>query len=548
MSLDTHVQVNLTINNSGVALAGFGLIAALTYSTVFPERFRTYSKASDAVTDGFAADSPEVLFINKVMGQARHPQRVALIRGELPPTMRYLLEAAAIRNSSDDYAIQVDGEGVTSTEIEVESDASATKAEVHSATVTALNAVTGKNFTASFAAATAAAGAFTATHGTETFTKAAHGFQTGDGPYQLTTTTTLPAGLALATDYWIIRVDANDFQLATSLANALAGTAQPISDDGTGVHTITPNTALSPTLPFTVTADAPGEWFSLEVLDTTAWNIEQNHVDPGVATDLAAIRIANKTWYYLHTFYNSDDYVKAAAAWAEANGVMYYFDSQNTDAENTAQGNGEALDDIWQLNYRRVVPSYYPSPKHMHSAGWMAILASYNPGKWSAAYKTVVGSVAKQFSDTQITNLDARKASYYKEEAGRAITWEGRVGNTDYAFADITTGLDWFLDALKKRCFGVYIALPKVALTDEDVAKIKAAAEGVVDLGKSDAYDIIAPGTPGSTEDPVPTVTFPKVADLSTEDRTARRITGALITFRMQGASHSVIFDVTASF
>lgn len=39
---------------------------------------------------------------------------------------------------------------------------------------------------------------------------------------QLTTTTTLPAGLALATDYYVIKVTDSTFQLATSYANAIA--------------------------------------------------------------------------------------------------------------------------------------------------------------------------------------------------------------------------------------------------------------------------------------------------------------------------------------
>lgn len=55
---------------------------------------------------------------------------------------------------------------------------------------------------------------------------------------RLTTTTTLPAGLATATDYYLIRVNDTTFKLATSYANAIAGTAINITDAGTGAHTI----------------------------------------------------------------------------------------------------------------------------------------------------------------------------------------------------------------------------------------------------------------------------------------------------------------------
>lgn len=59
---------------------------------------------------------------------------------------------------------------------------------------------------------------------------------------RLTTTTTLPAGLATATDYYVIKVTDLTCKLATSYANAVAGTAIDVTDAGTGTHTI--NTIL----------------------------------------------------------------------------------------------------------------------------------------------------------------------------------------------------------------------------------------------------------------------------------------------------------------
>lgn len=56
---------------------------------------------------------------------------------------------------------------------------------------------------------------------------------------RLTTTGTLPGGLATATDYYVIKVTDSTFQLATSYANAVAGTEIDITTTGTGTHTIT---------------------------------------------------------------------------------------------------------------------------------------------------------------------------------------------------------------------------------------------------------------------------------------------------------------------
>lgn len=55
---------------------------------------------------------------------------------------------------------------------------------------------------------------------------------------RLTTTTTLPGGLATATDYYVIKMSDTTFELASSYANAVAGTQVNITDAGTGTHTV----------------------------------------------------------------------------------------------------------------------------------------------------------------------------------------------------------------------------------------------------------------------------------------------------------------------
>lgn len=56
---------------------------------------------------------------------------------------------------------------------------------------------------------------------------------------RFTTTTTLPAPLATLTDYYLIRMSNGTFEVASSYANAIAGTQIDITDAGTGTHTIT---------------------------------------------------------------------------------------------------------------------------------------------------------------------------------------------------------------------------------------------------------------------------------------------------------------------
>jgi len=65
----------------------------------------------------------------------------------------------------------------------------------------------------------------------------AHGLWDG-ATVRFTTTGALPTGLAVNTDYFITKVDANSFKLSTTLANQVAGTFITTSGSQSGVHTV----------------------------------------------------------------------------------------------------------------------------------------------------------------------------------------------------------------------------------------------------------------------------------------------------------------------
>jgi len=107
------------------------------------------------------------------------------------------------------------------------------------------------------------------TFATANWESVAHGLSDGL-KVRLTTSGALPDPLQTATDYFVIVVDADNFKLASSLANALAGTAVTLIDAGTGDQTVTP-TALA------------GGTIKLQQA-----NDKDNPVDLGSATNITA--------------------------------------------------------------------------------------------------------------------------------------------------------------------------------------------------------------------------------------------------------------------
>lgn len=107
---------------------------------------------------------------------------------------------------------------------------------------------------------------FTAVAGTDVCTAVSAVIQTATGtPVKLETTSALPAGLSEDTLYYMVYQSATTFKLATSLANAYAGTVIDITDTGTGTHTVLVQTDFQP-LPYDVDQV---ESVSLQVASTT---------------------------------------------------------------------------------------------------------------------------------------------------------------------------------------------------------------------------------------------------------------------------------------
>jgi hypothetical protein len=96
---------------------------------------------------------------------------------------------------------------------------------------------------------------FTADASTDEITIADHDWETGDR-FQVSTTDTLPTGLSAATNYYWIRTGPGVGMVASSLANARAGTQIDITGAGSGTHTATKNAQLRYTVNGAFSLDA----------------------------------------------------------------------------------------------------------------------------------------------------------------------------------------------------------------------------------------------------------------------------------------------------
>lgn len=279
----------------------------------------------------------------------------------------------------------------------------------------------------------------------------------------------------------------------------------------------------------TVTATAAGDWFSVEVVNVDDLKVKCTHADPGVATDLAAIKLADPDFYTVYNLYNSEAMANAIASWVESNKKTFICDTNVTEAIITAAGNGDLLDDLEVAGYTRTLGFYHQAPDEFAGAALLGRCLPTTPGSETWALKELAGITATPLTATHKTNLQARNANGYESIGSVDITFDGKVGSGEYF--DVTRFLDWFENTAGTRIFNALIAGDKKPYTDEGIASVGSELRGAIKEG------IAAGGIDGAQDW---SVTLPKVADVTSADKTARTLNGVKFKFVLAGAIHKV--------
>lgn len=166
-------------------------------------------------------------------------------------------------------------------------------------------------------------------------TLTAHGYYTGLVG-QLTTTGTLPAGLALTTDYYIIVIDEDTVSLASSLEDAIAGTAVDITAAaGTGTHTFTP-AALSTDNALTYTASGSLTLPVTSILDQA---------------DISIIKSSKSLGVYEYWYVDSDVKVREIIQVTDQPKLFTYNPSSGNRKEITKDSGATALDSPTKVTF-----------------------------------------------------------------------------------------------------------------------------------------------------------------------------------------------------
>ena len=297
-------------------------------------------------------------------------------------------------------------------------------------------------------------------------------------------------------------------------------------------------TASDDTTHVTITADAAGNWFTIEQLAFGDGKIETRHADPGVAADIAAVVIEDDSWYclYVPSSYGSPALADAAMDDIEARKKIYLVETSESDAIKVAVGGGDLLDTMKTDSRSRCAGLYHQDPASFFGAAWLGKMLPKLPGQATWHGKNLSGPAAGSFTSTHLTNLKAKNANYYLSVGGKNVTFNGKTGDGDYI--DVQRTIDDLDDDMAVSIANALVNSDKVPFTDEGVVlienEVRGALERKIDQG-------------GLAADPAPTVQVPKVADVSTADKSARTLPNVKFSATLAGAIHKVNVNGTVT-
>jgi hypothetical protein len=270
--------------------------------------------------------------------------------------------------------------------------------------------------------------------------------------------------------------------------------------------------------------------------DRTRCLFEDRTQDPGIATDLAAIRAADDDWYGLAISHNANDILEEAADYAETQLMMFGYNTSDYTVSTSVAGSIGLV--LQGKSYARSIGTF--DGNDTGSYGGVCALAErfpHDPGARGAGgtfhAKTHRGRTPDILTSSEKTAVRAANLMPYISTAGRAHTLDGKTASGE--FADKTRFLDWFVTRLQERLATVQLDNDVVPFDERGLALERNACLAMVSAGLKTG-GISATDADGNP----PGVEVPELGDTDAVDRAARVLRNVVISFKLAGAIHVV--------
>lgn len=259
--------------------------------------------------------------------------------------------------------------------------------------------------------------------------------------------------------------------------------------------------------------------------------------DADWATTLAALRDENDEWYGLVVVDHDEAAVLEIAAWVEAQRKIFGTSGSNAEVLDATPSPEDIASQLEALGYARTFFFFHEDADDLFpEAAWIGKQLPKDPGTETWKFKTLAGVTASELTDSEALAAINKNVNIYQTIGGVDITREGKMAEGE--FIDVIHGVDWLQARMTERIYSRLVNLPKVPYTDSGIAVIEAEIRAQLQDGVDVGF---------LASDPAPTVSVPKAADVSANDKANRTLNGVTFAATLAGAVHAVTIQGTVT-
>lgn len=284
---------------------------------------------------------------------------------------------------------------------------------------------------------------------------------------------------------------------------------------------------------YSLTSDTPGLSFT-SVLASPGDALTQtpDQANVGIAEDLAAAELEDRTWYCLYETSGAYAALKEASTYVQSATRKLIFGGQTVAADVADEVDTDVASELGALGYWRTFLTWHNNAAQHLVAGWIGRCVAYPVGQVNWAHKQISGSTAIDFTDPALAGvtatLEAKNVNRY-DAVGLGSTLYGTM--IDGRFIDQIMLGDFLQLSVTEYLLKTLQTTDIVTFDDDGVALLVAATQAILkqaaDQGALDPKSILIT--------PVP------VVDIGPSDKAVRNYSGLKWSAKARGAVNRLI-------
>jgi len=280
-----------------------------------------------------------------------------------------------------------------------------------------------------------------------------------------------------------------------------------------------------------------------EITGTMTWELSATATE-NIDDALSAIEQENDDWYGVKIVNYVEQDLLDVAAWTEARRKIFFYSSDESDIVNVAPASDTAsiAAQLKAAGYARSVGLFSNvADSQFPGAAFAGKIFPFDPGSYTAKFKTLAGITVDVLSATQSSNARGKNTNTYESIGGVNIVREGVVAEGE--FIDTIIFVDWLQANLTTDIYALLAKSRKVPYTIAGIEAIKSIIEKRLEIGL--ARGGISPFSEDAdgNQNGGYVVTVPAFDSIPTADKAARLLQDVRFTVWPAGAIHAVKVD-----